>query len=345
MIKDDKFLKLRSELSKSVVVIEKRNNGYNLCFDCNSNYQVFRQNLGHLHHELLKEISDNLLIHNFSDEVKMYMEMILQGFEMLDEQIMSLNNFRFYLNGDKVAVQSDLKPYQVTISMTDFQDLLACLDYEKKIIHQSRKFIASFLDGFKKYKGKNKPLILSWQDELKDFYPYMIWCKDELSHHLKLRAKINFLRRERIALHKELKKQGKDLYSSPLNFFFEVRIECIKDLLVRAKAEKKKGKRVDKEPDEVGIDKRSINSDIPMLKWTASKISLVELIYGLYCSESIEEGRAGIKNISELFETMFGIELGDIYHIFAEIKNRKINPTKFLDQLTKALNKKISENL
>lgn len=43
------------------------------------------------------------------------------------------------------------------------------------------------------------------------------------------------------------------------------------------------------------------------------------------------------------FEDAFNIELGDFYHTFMELKARKINRTKFLDNLCEALIKKMDE--
>jgi hypothetical protein len=47
--------------------------------------------------------------------------------------------------------------------------------------------------------------------------------------------------------------------------------------------------------------------------------------------------------IAKAFEDAFNIELGDFYHTFMELKARKINRTKFLDNLCEALIKKMDE--
>lgn len=73
------------------------------------------------------------------------------------------------------------------------------------------------------------------------------------------------------------------------------------------------------------------------LKWTASKIALVEIIYALDSLKVFNNGNADIKQIASSFETIFNIELGDYYRAFIEIKMRKKNNTKFLDSLQKAL--------
>ena len=69
------------------------------------------------------------------------------------------------------------------------------------------------------------------------------------------------------------------------------------------------------------------------LNWTGSKTDLVELIYALHNVGAINSGTAEIKDIAVSCEQMFNIDLGDYYHSFVEMRNRKINPTKFLDKL------------
>lgn len=77
--------------------------------------------------------------------------------------------------------------------------------------------------------------------------------------------------------------------------------------------------------------------------WTASKRALVELIYALEAYGVFNKGGADIKTIAVNFEKMFNIDLGDFYHIYMEMKGRKINRTKFLDSLLKALLRKMDE--
>ena len=79
------------------------------------------------------------------------------------------------------------------------------------------------------------------------------------------------------------------------------------------------------------------------LKWTASKTALTELIYALYSHGVFNNGNTDIKLIAKKFEDTFNIDLGDFYHTFMELKARKMNRTKFLDNLCEALIKKMDE--
>lgn len=73
------------------------------------------------------------------------------------------------------------------------------------------------------------------------------------------------------------------------------------------------------------------------LQWTGSKTDLVELIYGLDSIGAINNGNSGIKDLAMILEGTFNIELGNFYHIYAEIKSRKTERTKFLKRLKDGL--------
>ena len=67
------------------------------------------------------------------------------------------------------------------------------------------------------------------------------------------------------------------------------------------------------------------------LVWTAPKVQMVELIYGLKAAGVFNQGTAGIKEIADAMELLFGREIKDYYRTFQEIRIRKKNRTVFLD--------------
>lgn len=77
------------------------------------------------------------------------------------------------------------------------------------------------------------------------------------------------------------------------------------------------------------------------LKWTESKTALVELIYALHSVGAINNGQIDLKTITDVLQTTFQIELGDHYKIYHDLKARKINRTKFLNNLIETLNRRI----
>ena len=53
-----------------------------------------------------------------------------------------------------------------------------------------------------------------------------------------------------------------------------------------------------------------------LLEWTGKKTELIELIYGLYATNRISSGKVSIKKLTAVFEKLFKVELGDLYHTF-----------------------------
>lgn len=94
-----------------------------------------------------------------------------------------------------------------------------------------------------------------------------------------------------------------------------------------------------------GMETTAINTKHnSKLFWTANKTDLVELIYAIHSSKSLNSGTADIKKIAQSFEQIFNIELGDYYRTYLEIKSRKIQQVKFLDKLKEALLSKIEDS-
>lgn len=76
------------------------------------------------------------------------------------------------------------------------------------------------------------------------------------------------------------------------------------------------------------------------LTWTSNKIDLTELIYALIASGAV---KGDIKDLATAFEKIFGIDIGNYYRSFLEIRGRKEDVTRFLDLLNSSLLKRIAE--
>ncbi|WP_229310455.1 RteC domain-containing protein [Leadbetterella byssophila] len=77
------------------------------------------------------------------------------------------------------------------------------------------------------------------------------------------------------------------------------------------------------------------------LKWTGSKVALIELIYALHYQNVFDNGNNDIREVAQYFESTFDIDLGNFYQTYLELRNRKMNRTKFLDALREELIKKM----
>lgn len=93
----------------------------------------------------------------------------------------------------------------------------------------------------------------------------------------------------------------------------------------------------------IGEIESDSTTDKTSLTWTANKTDLIELIYALHSQAVFNNGNVDIKLIASHFEKTFNIDLGDFYHTFLELRNRKKNPTKFIDSLRECLLKKMDE--
>lgn len=75
--------------------------------------------------------------------------------------------------------------------------------------------------------------------------------------------------------------------------------------------------------------------------WTASKASLIELLYALESEGAINHGNAELKEIATTLEKAFNIDLGQYHRTFLELRMRKGGRTKFLDGLRDSLTKRM----
>lgn len=74
------------------------------------------------------------------------------------------------------------------------------------------------------------------------------------------------------------------------------------------------------------------------LKWTGTKIEIIELIYAIHHLKVINNGNTDIKEVSSAMEKLFNIELNPhLYGTYQDIKKRKTGQTKFLNNLSECL--------
>jgi hypothetical protein len=94
-----------------------------------------------------------------------------------------------------------------------------------------------------------------------------------------------------------------------------------------------------------GENRKSSNSvATPSTKWTGDTINLVELGYGIWLTGQVNNGEAGVAEIIQVLETAFHVNVGRAYRRWQSISQRKrISPVKFLDQMRKAIMKKLED--
>ncbi|WP_297096345.1 RteC domain-containing protein [uncultured Draconibacterium sp.] len=80
-----------------------------------------------------------------------------------------------------------------------------------------------------------------------------------------------------------------------------------------------------------------------VIKWTAPKVALIELIYALHSHNCFNNGNIDVIEIIRFFEQILDIELNKSYRTFIDIKERQNEKTKFLLELQKALRKRLDD--
>lgn len=79
------------------------------------------------------------------------------------------------------------------------------------------------------------------------------------------------------------------------------------------------------------------------LRWTFSNTAYVELLYALASVGAINDGKVEIAVIDKVLRKAFNHEAGDIYKIYSEIRRRKKSRTKFMEDLSKALEDRMDD--
>lgn len=90
-------------------------------------------------------------------------------------------------------------------------------------------------------------------------------------------------------------------------------------------------------------DEIQISSLVTEHYWTDKKTAAVELIYAIHAAGSIDNGQIEIIELANLFEIVFHVELGDVYRLFINMRERKNSRTVYLDYLKEKIQKRMDE--
>ncbi|MBO9635949.1 MAG: RteC domain-containing protein [Chitinophagaceae bacterium] len=85
------------------------------------------------------------------------------------------------------------------------------------------------------------------------------------------------------------------------------------------------------------------NSTSPLV-WSESISAFVELVYALFLSNSVNNGKADIKTIIAVLGKALGIDPKYYYDSYRYIKMRKLDPVRYMDKLRFCLHQDISKD-
>ncbi len=95
-------------------------------------------------------------------------------------------------------------------------------------------------------------------------------------------------------------------------------------------------------------DRSRINelSDKMKRSWSGDKIELVEIAYGIYYTQRLNNGKAEISDIIDWLEESLNTDLSQAYRMFVDIRRRKtISYTKFIDEMRHEINVHIADSI
>lgn len=81
------------------------------------------------------------------------------------------------------------------------------------------------------------------------------------------------------------------------------------------------------------------------LIWTGDSVNIIELVYGIYETRQINDGKASIAELMDFFGQIFQINLSKYFKRFSDIKRRKaMSKTRFLDEMQQLVAKRIEDS-
>jgi hypothetical protein len=91
----------------------------------------------------------------------------------------------------------------------------------------------------------------------------------------------------------------------------------------------------------LGSNSRSVGID---MFWSLKKRALLQIIYGIYYTDAVNNGNVHINELVSSFESLFNVKLSGFYHTFYEIIQCKKQPFWYLDRMKEALEKQMEES-
>lgn len=173
------------------------------------------------------------------------------------------------------------------------------------------------------YRSEQKKLRLFFEDN-KDFYRYYRTLNKALDPYYFIRGK-----------HDIKMMDDSDSFEFDENFSTPYSFK-VSMILANEKMEKFLDEQLIKLDQDIENENISKRVPVPM-EWSMSKTALVELIYALHSVKALNNGSLGLKTIAYNFELIFNINLNDLYRQYVQLKERKLEKTKFLDSLRDAL--------
>lgn len=276
----------------------------------------------------MQKIIDEITLH-LNDELKKIDE---ETTGYLDKTERSINTVRHHLEKLKELVSNHSfhsSHDEINFFKISKPNIYSNLIFFVEVYKFHSKYPGWNYSGKRKYLLKLQKKIRDFFKENKDFYTYYCTKSSHFDNHYFLRNNLDFrLNIDDFAFDTDPNFSTTHDYKAAKIIANEKLISFINHELHQIE--------IASEPPPPGYNQSKLN-------WTCPKAALVELIYALHAAGCINNGNGDINEIARLFEANFNIELSDVYRTFLDIKMRQ-NPSKFIQTLQAALEKKIDEH-
>lgn len=85
--------------------------------------------------------------------------------------------------------------------------------------------------------------------------------------------------------------------------------------------------------------------NVKAFRWTGEAVNMVELVYGIYETGQVNEGKISLSELMDFFGQAFQVNISGYFKRFADIKRRKsMSKTRYLDQMQQLVAKRIEDS-
>ncbi|MGQ1908207.1 hypothetical protein ACT3CE_00320 [Marinifilum sp. RC60d5] len=316
MINNQSFEALKAELSRAVFALKKQANGSNLeVIECPS-FTSFKSKLISLQLEFNTEIHNNLRKISSQKDVELYFEMLLTSLAILKALICS--------SEVESIIYSKKEEYNLSNDISYIHYNQAQINQHKDYVYLKKDIIDQCISIAKSCKQKMKENITEAKNKdnacmhvMAEFAPYLSKYREALSDIDSQEEKIKFLKRKRQEITPLFRGKSIDLYSSPINVWFEASIEASRRSILQKKKKRKKDKRQG-------------------LRWCLSRAEFLELIMSLDLTKAIGDEKStpvSKKVLVSEFSKFLGVKKIPDYESRMTKLCKRANPTAFLDRL------------
>ncbi|WP_267279525.1 RteC domain-containing protein [Chryseobacterium luquanense] len=241
------------------------------------------------------------------DPIKIAEESLLTIDLSIRELKKLINHTTFEGIGEEIYFFKHLKP----LFISKYIYFMKVLSIVSSLPHSSEKTL-------KKYYENEWEKLKKYHSENSDFYNYYRRNATYMDHKYFVRNSFDL----KMKLSFNLYNFDENFTTSHCHQVAHVLANDLLEVFLRKESEKEFNVMIKKE------------DHLTVLKWSASKVALIELAYALHQSNCFNGGNIEFSEIMRSFEKTLDIDLGNYYKTVTEIKDRKNGRTKFLHRLS-----------